>query len=87
MLLYLIWPSDLSSSPLKIDRTVDFPHPLGPTIDTNSPSYKSKEKSYNIQVDLIEKASKKWVVDNTDELLKKDPYHLNNIYHFAQALS
>lgn len=40
---------------------------------------KSKEKSYNIQVDLIEKASKKWVVDNTDELLKKDPYHLNNI--------
>ena len=40
---------------------------------------KSKEKSYDIQVDLIEKASKKWVVDNTDELLKKDPYHLNNI--------
>ena len=40
---------------------------------------KSKEKSYNIQVDLIEKASKKRVVDNTDELLKKDPYHLNNI--------
>ena len=40
---------------------------------------KSKEKSYNIQVDLIEKASKKWGVDNTDELLKKDPYHLNNI--------
>ena len=40
---------------------------------------KSKEKSYNIQVDLIEKASKKWLVDNTDELLKKDPYHLNNI--------
>lgn len=40
---------------------------------------KSKEKSYNIQVDLIEKASKKWVIDNTDELLKKDPYHLNNI--------
>ena len=40
---------------------------------------KSKKKSYNIQVDLIEKASKKWVVDNTDELLKKDPYHLNNI--------
>lgn len=40
---------------------------------------KSKEKSYNIQVDLIEKASKKWVLDNTDELLKKDPYHLNNI--------
>lgn len=40
---------------------------------------KSKEKSYNIQVDLIEKASKKWVVDNTDELLKKDPYHFNNI--------
>ena len=40
---------------------------------------KSKEKSYNIQVDLIEKAYKKRVVDNTDELLKKDPYHLNNI--------
>lgn len=40
---------------------------------------KSKEKSYNIQVDLIKKASKKWVADNTDELLKNDPYHLNNI--------
>lgn len=40
---------------------------------------KSKKSSYNIQKDLIEKAAKKWVTDNSEELLQKDPYHLNNI--------
>lgn len=40
---------------------------------------KSRNKSYNIQVDLLEKAAKKWVTDHSEELLKKDPYHLNNI--------
>lgn len=40
---------------------------------------KSKNKAYNIQVDLIEKAAKKWVAENGDLLNQNDPYHLNNI--------
>ena len=39
----------------------------------------SKEKSYNIQINLIKNATKKWIVDNNDDLLQRDPYHLNNI--------
>lgn len=40
---------------------------------------KSRNKSYNIQVDLLEKAAKKWVVEHNQELSKLDEYHLNNI--------
>lgn len=40
---------------------------------------KSRDKSYNIQVDLLEKAAKKWVLEHSQELSKLDEYHLNNI--------
>ena len=40
---------------------------------------KSKEKSYNIQVDIYNKAAKKWITQNLDSLNKQDEYHLNNI--------
>ena len=40
---------------------------------------KSKIDSYNIQKDLIEKAAKKWLTSNSEDLVKNDPYHLNNI--------
>lgn len=39
-----ILPSDGLSSPHKMERIVDFPQPLGPTIAINSPCFKLKEK-------------------------------------------
>ena len=40
---------------------------------------KSKQRAYNIQVDVFTQAAKKWVTKNLDALTKQDEYHLNNI--------
>src|SRR2546428_14149138 len=43
-----ISPEDGRSNPAIIRRRVDFPHPLGPTIQTNSTSWIWKEMSFRV---------------------------------------
>jgi len=45
-----MFPLDFCSKPHKIDNIVDFPHPLGPTIATNSPGFNSREKSSTAKI-------------------------------------
>ena len=42
-----IFPLEALSSPHNMDNIVLLPQPLGPTIATNSPCFKFKEKSSN----------------------------------------
>lgn len=45
-----ILPEDLLSSPAIIERSVDLPHPLGPIIEINSPSFTSKLTSFKAKI-------------------------------------
>ena len=47
---FIIDPPLASKLPARIDKIVDFPHPDGPTIDTNSFFFKSYEKSETASV-------------------------------------
>jgi hypothetical protein len=46
----LISPDVLFSSPDIIDNNVDFPHPLGPIMLTNSPCFTSKLISFRASI-------------------------------------